>query len=124
VLTGAVKARFDWNRMEDEKARAIAARYTRPELIAQIRETAGSPQRAPMAAPIDPLVDFLVHGQDIARPLGRVREMPLEPARAALEHVLKSPFWGARKRFRESGVPDLPVPDLLMLATGRHMSGA
>lgn len=32
--------------------------------------------------------------------------------------------WGARKRFRESGVPDLPAPDLLMLATGRHISGA
>ncbi|GGM99227.1 hypothetical protein GCM10011609_41900 [Lentzea pudingi] len=122
VLTGVVKARFDWERMEDEKARAIAARFTRSELIAQIRETAASPKRAPMAAPIDPLVDFLVHGQDIARPLGRVREMPLEPAEAALEHVMKSPFWGARKRFRDTGIPDLPAPDLLMLATGRKLS--
>ncbi|MEU3650205.1 maleylpyruvate isomerase family mycothiol-dependent enzyme [Lentzea sp. NPDC034063] len=121
VLIGVVKARFDWERMEDDKARTIAAKFTRSELIAQIRETAGSSKRAPMAAPIDPLVDFLVHGQDIARPLGRVREMPLEPAQAALEHVLKSPFWGARKRFRESGIPDLPAPDLLMLATGREL---
>jgi uncharacterized protein (TIGR03083 family) len=122
VLTGAVKAGFDWNRMEDQKARALAAEFTRSELIEQIRATAGSPKRAPMAAPIDPLVDFLVHGQDIARPLGRVRVMPLEPAQAALEHVLKSPFWGARKRFRESGISDLPAPDLLMLATGRELS--
>ncbi|ANZ36914.1 hypothetical protein BBK82_13340 [Lentzea guizhouensis] len=122
VLSGIVKARFDWERMEDRRAREIAARFTRSELIAQIRETAASPKRAPMAAPIDPLVDFLVHGQDIARPLGRVREMPLEPAQAALEHVLKSPFWGARKRFREIGVPDLPAPELLMLATGRKLS--
>ncbi|MEV6712022.1 maleylpyruvate isomerase family mycothiol-dependent enzyme [Lentzea sp. NPDC051208] len=122
VLTGVVKARFGWERMENERARAIAARFTRSELIAQIRVTAASPKRAPMAAPIDPLVDFLVHGQDIARPLGRVREMPLEPARAALGHVLKSPFWGARKRFRDSGIPDLPAPDLLMIATGRKLS--
>ncbi|MCP2197825.1 hypothetical protein LX90_001489 [Lentzea flava] len=94
------------------------------QLIAQIRETAASPKRAPGAAPIDPLVDFLVHGQDIARPLGRVREMPLEPARAALDHVMKSPFYGARKRFRVTGIPDLPVPDLLMLATDRKLSTA
>jgi uncharacterized protein (TIGR03083 family) len=122
VIKGAVRSGFDWNRMEDNNARVLAARFTRSELIAQIRATAASPKRAPMAAPIDPLVDFLVHGQDIARPLGRVREMPPEPAQAALEHVLKSPFWGARKRFRDTGIPDLPAPDLLMLATGRKLS--
>ncbi|MGI5503596.1 maleylpyruvate isomerase N-terminal domain-containing protein [Lentzea sp. CA-135723] len=48
VLTGVVKARFDC--MEDLKARAIAARFTRSELIEQIRATAASPKRAPMAA--------------------------------------------------------------------------
>ncbi|MFS8100906.1 maleylpyruvate isomerase family mycothiol-dependent enzyme [Lentzea alba] len=122
VLVGAVRARFDWNRMEDQKARALAAEFTRSELIAQIRATAASSKRAPMAAPIDPLVDFLVHGQDIARPLGRVRSMPLEPAQAALEHVMRSPFWGARKRFPGGVLPDLPAPDLLMLATGRELS--
>ncbi|GAA3621569.1 hypothetical protein GCM10022267_04690 [Lentzea roselyniae] len=124
VIKGAVRARFDWNRMEDARTRAFAAQFTRSELIAQIRETAASPKRAPMAAPIDPLVDFLVHGQDIARPLGRAREMPLEPAEAALEHVLRSPFWGARKRFPGGEMPALPVSDLLMLATGRKLSTA
>ncbi|MEV6243969.1 maleylpyruvate isomerase family mycothiol-dependent enzyme [Lentzea sp. NPDC051838] len=122
VLVGAFRARFDWNRMEDLKARSLAARFTRSELIAQIRSSAASPKRAPMASPIDPLVDFLVHGQDIARPLGRAREMPLEPAQAALDHVMKSPFWGARKRFPDGVLPALPAPDLLMLATGRVLS--
>ncbi|HEX8869800.1 MAG TPA: maleylpyruvate isomerase family mycothiol-dependent enzyme, partial [Lentzea sp.] len=120
VIRGIVRARFDWNRMEDLSARSLAARFTRSELIAQIRSTAASPKRAPMAAPIDPLVDFLVHGQDIARPLGRVREMPSEPAQAALDHVMKSPFWGARKRFPDGVLPALPASDLLMLATGRE----
>lgn len=122
VIKGAFRARFDWNRMEDQKARALAAQFTRSELIAQIRSTAASPKRAPMAAPIDPLVDFLVHGQDIARPLGRSRPMPLEPAQVALEHVIRSPFWGARKRFPNSKMPDLPASDLLMPATGRKLS--
>lgn len=124
AIKGAVTSGFSFDRMTDRQARAIAAGFTRSELIAQIRETAASPKRAPGAAPIDPLVDFLVHGQDIARPLGRVREMPPEPARAALEHVMKSPFYGARKRFRETGIPDLPAADLLMLATGRKLSTA
>lgn len=124
AVSGAVTSGFNFDRMEDRRARAIAARFTRSELIAQIRETAGSPNRAPGAAEVDPLVDFLIHGQDIARPLGRVREMPLEPAQAALERVMKSPFWGGRKRFRKTGVPDLPVADLLMLATGRELSTA
>ena len=122
AIKGAVTSGFSFDRMTDRQARAIAARFTRSELIAQIRETAASPKRAPGAAPIDPLVDFLVHGQDIARPLGRVREMPPEPASAALEHVMKSPFYWARKRFLTTGLPDLPVPDLLMLATGRKLS--
>ncbi|SEQ34438.1 TIGR03083 family protein [Lentzea xinjiangensis] len=124
AVRGAVTSGFSFDRMGDRQARRIAARFTRSELIAQIRETAGSPKRAPGAAPIDPLVDFLVHGQDIARPLGRVRQMPLEPAEAALRHVMKSSFYGAAKRFRETGIPDLPVPDLLMLATGRKLSTA
>ncbi len=121
-LKGMASSGLSFDRMEDRRARVIAARFTRPELIARIRETAGSPKRAPGAAPIDPLVDFLVHGQDIARPLGRVRRMPPEPAEAALAHVMKSPFWGARKRFARTGIPDLPAPDLLMLATGRKLS--
>lgn len=122
AIKGAVTSGFSFDRMEDRMARRRAAEFTRSELIAQIRETAASPKRAPGASPLDPLVDFLVHGQDIARPLGRVREMPPEPARAALEHVLRSPFWGAAKRFRDSGMPDLPPSDLLMLATGRKLS--
>lgn len=122
AIKGAVTSGFSFDRMGDRQARAIAARFTRSELIAQIRETAASPKRAPGAAPIDPLVDFLVHGQDIARPLGRSREMPLEPAQSALEHVLRSSFYGARKRFPNGELPALPVSDLLMIATGRVLS--
>lgn len=124
AIKGAVTSGFSFDRMGDRQARAIAARFTRSELIAQIRSTAASPKRAPGAAPIDPLVDFLVHGQDIARPLGRLREMPSEPAQAALDHVMKSSFYGARKRFPNGKLPALPVSDLLMLATGRELSTA
>lgn len=73
------------------------------ERVAQLPETAGSARRAPLSSPVDPLVDALVHGQDVAPPLGRERAMPPEQTAAALGHVLASLFYGARKRL--SGTP-------------------
>ncbi|ATL31456.1 maleylpyruvate isomerase family mycothiol-dependent enzyme [Streptomyces formicae] len=135
LLKGAIGARFDWERMEYDKARERAARHTPAELVAQIRETAGSPRRAPLSAPLDPLTDFLVHGQDIARPLGRARTMPGPQTVAALDHVVASPFYGAKKRLRGvrlvatdadwstgAGPAEArgPAGDLLLVVTGRR----
>ncbi|MEU0642326.1 MULTISPECIES: maleylpyruvate isomerase family mycothiol-dependent enzyme [Streptomyces] len=134
MVKGMVRARGDWERMEFDAARRRAADFGPAELIAQFRDTAASTRRAPLSAPLDPLVDVLVHGQDIARPLGRVRPTPQEQTIAALEHVLASPFYGARKRLRGvrlvatdanwsrgDGQDEArgPVCDLLLLATGR-----
>ncbi|MFD0855122.1 maleylpyruvate isomerase N-terminal domain-containing protein, partial [Actinomadura adrarensis] len=57
TIIGILKARGNWNRMTAGIARDRAARFTTDEIIAQIRETAGSGQRAPGAGPLDPLVD-------------------------------------------------------------------
>ncbi|MFB6725279.1 maleylpyruvate isomerase family mycothiol-dependent enzyme [Kribbella sp. NPDC056345] len=137
VLRGAIRARGNWERMEADAAVERAARFTPAELIAQFRETAASTKRSPGSKPLDTLTDALVHGQDIAIPLGRERQMPLDLAQAALDHVLKSPFYGARKRFRGTrliatntdwsagtGSTELraPVQDLLLVATGRRPS--
>ncbi|MGW5468846.1 maleylpyruvate isomerase family mycothiol-dependent enzyme [Streptomyces chartreusis] len=134
TLKAAIRARGDWNRMEFDVARERAARFGPHELIAQIRETAGSARRAPLSSPLDPLTDFLVHGQDIARPLGRAHAMPAEQTVAALRHVVASRFYGAAKRLRGvrlvatdadwstgEGAAEArgPVGDLLLLATGR-----
>lgn len=134
VIKGAIRARGDFNRMESALARERASRFGRDALVAQLRETAGSAHRTPGSGPLDPLVDALVHGQDVARPLGRTREMPVEQTIAALEHVRVSRFYGARKRFRAArliatdcgwsageGPNDVrgPVGELLMVATGR-----
>ncbi|MCT2582879.1 maleylpyruvate isomerase family mycothiol-dependent enzyme [Actinophytocola gossypii] len=134
MFTGMIRARGNWNRMVDDSARAQVARFTRAELIARLRETAGSPRRTPGAALLDPLADALVHGQDVARPLGRDRPMPVEQTIAALDHVRTSRFYGARKRFAGlrltatdcawsagEGHRELrgPVGDLLMVAAGR-----
>ncbi|MFB9905593.1 maleylpyruvate isomerase family mycothiol-dependent enzyme [Allokutzneria oryzae] len=134
VIRGAIRARGDFNRMVSNLARERAATFDPAELVAQLRATAGSTHRTLGSSPLDPLVDALVHGQDIARPLGRTREMPVEPVIAALDHVRTSRFYGARERFRDArlvatdcawsageGQHEVrgPLGDLLMVATGR-----
>ncbi|MFI6306504.1 maleylpyruvate isomerase family mycothiol-dependent enzyme [Amycolatopsis thailandensis] len=113
TLVGIVKARGNWDRMNVDQAIAYGARFSPAELVAQIREDAGSPRRSPGAKPVDPLADVLIHGQDVARPLGIARPMPEQPAIASLEHLLVSPFWGAKKRCR----------DLKLIATDAEWSG-
>ncbi|WP_280303929.1 maleylpyruvate isomerase family mycothiol-dependent enzyme [Nocardia abscessus] len=134
TIAGVVRAGGDWNRMTERMARDRASRYTPAQLIAQLREGAGWTRRAPGAGALDPLVDTMIHGQDIARPLGRRRDMPAEQAVVALEHVLRSPFYGSKKRLRGvrvvatdagwsagTGPEEIhgPLSDLLLLATGR-----
>ncbi|MFC5289056.1 maleylpyruvate isomerase family mycothiol-dependent enzyme [Actinokineospora guangxiensis] len=133
LLPAIVRARGDFDRMEAEQARARARAFTPAELIAQLRETASSPRRSPGSGALDPLVDGLVHAQDMARPLGLAVAMPTDAATAALGHVLGSRFYGARKRFRgvrlvaqdaefaagEGAELRGPVAELLMVATGR-----
>jgi hypothetical protein len=85
--------------MMRDRARERAVRFEPAELVEQLRETAGSPRRLPGAGVLDPLVDVLVHGQDVARPLGRVRPMPPMPAVTALEYVRASRFYGPLTRF-------------------------
>lgn len=137
TLVGLIRARGDWDRMNAEAARRVSARHTPAELIAQLRDSAGSSRRSPGASPMDPLADIIVHEQDVARPLGRTLHSPTERVVAALDHVLASRFYGARKRVRGlrltatdadwsagDGPEQVRAPaiDLLFLATGREFS--
>lgn len=134
ALRGVVAARFDINVFIDRSARARAAQFSAPELIAQFRESAGWTKRPMGTKPMDPFVDILVHGQDLTRPLRRT--LPIAPERAvpALDFVLSTSFYGAPKRLADlhlvatdtdwshgAGDRELrgPAGDLLLVATGR-----
>ena len=134
VLRAAVRARGSFDRMEIGLAAERAAAYTTAELVAQLRESAGSTRRFPGSTPMDPLMDLVVHGQDIARPLGRRHVSPPEVVAACLAYVAANRFLGGPQRL--SGVRLVstdtgwtwgdgvemrgPDVDLLLVAAGRR----
>ena len=95
MVFGMLKAHGDFHRMTSRSASARAAAFTPARLTQQLRDTAGSARRMPGGEPMDPLVDVLVHGQDIARPLERDLSMSTKPAATALAYVAENAFFGA-----------------------------
>jgi len=134
ALPALVRARGSFDRMVHDTA---VARADAPpeELVAAIRAMIGSRRRAPVVTEVEPLLDVLVHGQDIARPLGRPR--PVAPAAAATAATrawrMGWPFW-ARRRLRGASLVATDsdwragtgpavcgtTGDLLLLVTGRR----
>jgi uncharacterized protein (TIGR03083 family) len=142
--TGAGRAAVDLVRARGSLQRMIhdtAVRHAAlppAHLADQIRGMAGSRRTAPGVTPLEPLLDVLVHGQDIAVPLGRSRTMPVEAAATAATRVwdmswpMSSTFsprrrlaglrlvatdadWAVGEGDRVEG----PIQALLMVLTGR-----
>jgi uncharacterized protein (TIGR03083 family) len=143
MLGAAVRARGSFNRLNHDLAVRHAARPP-GEIVAQLRQHAAS-RRLPAVTNYRNIVpDVLVHGQDIAVPLGRDLPMPIAAARAAADRVWEMgwPFW-ARRRLRgvrliatdtdwSAGAGQEvtgPIAALLLLVTGRtatarpHLTG-
>lgn len=105
------------------------------EIVALHRRLETSRRRPPGTTAVEPLIDVLVHTQDIARPLGR--PTPIDPglAAACAERVWARPF-PYRARERLAGVRLMATDtdwrageaqevrgsteDLLLLMTGRR----
>lgn len=133
VLRSLVRARGDFDRAIDAEARRRSARPV-PEIVDDFRRFAGS-RRHPLGTTyVDPLLDVLVHTQDIAVPLGREHAMPPAAAAVAATLVWRRPFpFHARRRLAghrlvatdtdwsagEGEVVAGPVQALLLLLTGR-----
>lgn len=93
------RARLDFNRMIYDTARRQAKRLPAQRLTGQLRAMAGSRRKAPGVTELEPLIDVLVHGQDITVPLGLERSMPAEAAMTAASRVWPDlyPFRAARR---------------------------
>jgi uncharacterized protein (TIGR03083 family) len=127
------RARGNYDRM----VRDVSIRHARrpdADLVAELRDHAASRKLVVLTNHRNILFDILVHGQDIALPLGIEREVPVDAARAGLDRVWELGFpFRARKRLsgltltatdtewtRGEG-PEVAGPAwaLLMLFTGR-----
>jgi len=138
VLPGLVafaRARGSFNAMIHDTA-VRQAELPVEDYPVLLREMLGSRRKAPTVSMIEPMLDALVHGQDMVVPLGRRREMPAEAAAVAAQRAwsMSWPFH-VRKRLHgftlnatdhpwsagEGAVVEGPVQALLMLVTGRHV---
>ncbi|MCZ2857360.1 maleylpyruvate isomerase family mycothiol-dependent enzyme [Blastococcus sp. VKM Ac-2987] len=142
--TGPARATADLVRAGGSLQRMIhdsavrSAAVPREQVVARIRGMAGSRRKAPGISHLEPLLDVLVHGQDIALPLGRPRAMPVDAAVTAATRVWDLPWpmsttFSARRRLRgrrlvatdvswsagEGDVVEGPIEALLLLLTGR-----
>lgn len=84
-----------------DAARRRAAALPAGQIIARIRGTIGSRRHNLGVTPLETLTDILVHGQDIAIPLGRTLDLPPAAAAVAAGRVLSMrwppPLPSARK---------------------------
>jgi uncharacterized protein (TIGR03083 family) len=134
ALVSAVRARGSFDGMIRDTA-LRASSLPRAEYARRLRAMVGSRRRAPFLTPMEPLIDVLVHGQDIALPLGRIRPMPTAAAAAAAQRAWDVGFpFRARKRLAGlrlaatdtdwavgSGASiEGPIAALLLLVTGRR----
>lgn len=103
VFVPWMKTGFNSNLMISQYA--LASPLTADECIATIRGFAGSRRRAPFVSEREPLLDVLIHTQDICIPLGIDHPMPADAVLDALDRVLqlstgpfrlRPPFQGVR----------------------------
>jgi uncharacterized protein (TIGR03083 family) len=148
VAVHVTQSATNWAKLTLELARsgfrfnAVTLRMARDdqrsphEVTTAMRAMVGGRRRPPGTAPADPLMDVLVHAQDIAIPLGVRRVMPIPAAVVAAERVWSMGFpFNARKRFPNTtftatdadfsvGAGEdvrAPIQNILMTLSGRRV---
>jgi uncharacterized protein (TIGR03083 family) len=93
------RARGSVHRMIRDTAIRRANSRGHSQIVADLRAAAASRRHPPGTSFLDPLSDVLVHGQDIAVPLGLTREAPPEAAAAAAtrDYEMGFPFHAQRR---------------------------
>ncbi|WP_159837769.1 maleylpyruvate isomerase family mycothiol-dependent enzyme [Nocardia sp. CY41] len=133
MITTGLRARGDYNRFVD----LLARRYSEQpvgRLVSSLRDHAATRRIPRLTNYRNVLMDTMVHGQDIAIPLGRTLAVPPEAAAAATAHAatLGRPVFDRHRlrgiRLRATDIDWChgaglevrgPIAALLLLVTGR-----
>jgi hypothetical protein len=86
---------------------ALHSPLTHEEIVARLRSFLGARRRVAFITDLEPLIDILVHNQDIARPFGVDHPIPPHAAAAAADRDLSTP--APIRRWK----PPLPWPPLM-----------
>jgi uncharacterized protein (TIGR03083 family) len=132
VVWPAIRTGLRYNAMIDYAARRSP--LTTGQIVTTLRGFVGSRRRAPLVTEIEPLLDVLVHTQDICIPLGIEHRMPVDAAVVAADRVLalRGPMrlWKAPHGVRlvatdadwaygKGAVVEAPIQSHLLNLTGR-----
>lgn len=128
-----------YNTMVFREVKRLAATQTPETILADFETFASSRRHVPVTTTTEPLVDGLVHTQDILRPLGIAHEAAPEAAAIAADRCrLLSGLMGSRRVIRavrmvasdvdwargRGPVVEAPIGELLMLCAGRRADAA
>lgn len=123
-----------YNAMIFREVKRLGERSTRESILADFQTYDSSTRKVPTTTPVEPLIDALVHHQDILRPLGLRHEMAPEAAAVAADRSRTLAFLsGSRAVVKGTRMvatdidwsrgrgPTLtgPVQELLMVCMGR-----
>lgn len=135
VAWPAARTGFRYNAMIDYAA--VHSPLTHEQIVTKLRGFVGSRRRAPFVTELEPLLDVLVHSQDICLPLGIQHPMPVDAAVAAADRVLslRGPMrlWEPPRAVRlvatdtdwaygDGPVREAPIQSHLLALTGRQPS--
>jgi len=124
-----------YNTMIFRETKRMSERLSAEEILADYETYADSRKHVATTTSIEPLIDALVHHQDIVRPLGLRHDMPPEAAAVAADRVRLLAFLMGTRRLVKSvrmvatdadwargrgPVVEGPMQELLMLCAGRE----
>jgi uncharacterized protein (TIGR03083 family) len=137
IVWPGIRTGFRYNSMI--KYAAVHSPFTHEQIVATLRGFVGSRRRAPFVTELEPLLDVLVHTQDICLALGIEHRMPVDAAVAAADRVLslRGPMrlWKAPHGVRlvatdadwtygEGAIVEAPIRSHLLSLTGRTSSAS
>jgi uncharacterized protein (TIGR03083 family) len=124
-----------YNAMLFREVKRLGATQTAGSVLSDFATFASSTHHVPTTTSVEPLIDALLHHQDIVRPLGRARTMNPEAAVVAADRLrLLAPLMGTSRLLRNVRLeatditwshgrgPTIrgPIQELLMIASGRQ----